>query len=139
MLALQTYASRIASIPNLFVTNHTIRWSLLLPVHFTATAFSWLQHRTSCSPILKLISEMAKNKGNAGELISLRLEGLADDFQMQFRINKDASFKWLLEMYSKRIGTNKQFFYDGKLISETDTPESLEMEEEGTIEVHNAV
>jgi hypothetical protein len=45
------------------VTNHNIHWSLLLPLHFTATAFFWLQHRSFCLPILKLVSEMVKIKG----------------------------------------------------------------------------
>ncbi|XP_026807031.1 small ubiquitin-related modifier 2-A-like [Rhopalosiphum maidis] len=82
---------------------------------------------------------MAVNKGDAPELITLRFDSLTDDIKMQIKISNDTPFEGIMKCYRKNFGINKRFLYDGKEISESDTPLSIGMEDEDSIEVDNGV
>lgn len=57
---------------------------------------------------------------------------------MFFKIKRTTPFNKLMNAYCQRQGktlNTLRFLYDGERISETDTPESLDMEDEDTIDV----
>jgi Ubiquitin-2 like Rad60 SUMO-like len=57
---------------------------------------------------------------------------------MFFKIKRTTPFNKLMHAYCLRQGkvlTALRFLYDGERISENDTPESLDMEDEDTIDV----
>lgn len=76
-------------------------------------------------------------EAGAGEYIKLKVVG-QDTNELHFRVKKMTNFAKLKRSYSERIGvpvTALRFLFDGRRIDDSDTPASLDMEEEDVIEV----
>ncbi|KAK1862556.1 hypothetical protein I4F81_005124 [Pyropia yezoensis] len=57
--------------------------------------------------------------------------------EVQFRIKKKTQLKKLMDAYCARMGTSVgtyRFLFDGNRVNDTDTPESLEMEDMDVID-----
>ncbi|XP_050425306.1 small ubiquitin-related modifier-like [Adelges cooleyi] len=83
-------------------------------------------------------SQSRSSSSGAPECIILKVLG-QDNAVVQFRINKDSTFRRLMSTYCERTGfvmATVRFRFDGQRISEDDTPLSLEMEEGHTIDVY---
>jgi len=66
----------------------------------------------------------------------INLKVLQDGNTVHFKIKKNATFKDLMNTYSKRVNLyDIRFIYEGCPVNEGDTPMELEMEEGDTIEV----
>ncbi|KAF8361331.1 hypothetical protein PRIPAC_88254 [Pristionchus pacificus] len=72
------------------------------------------------------------------EYIKLKVVG-QDSNEVHFRVKNGTSMGKLKKSYADRTGVNVnalRFLFDGRRIQDTDTPKSLEMEEDDTIEVY---
>ncbi|XP_008181849.2 small ubiquitin-related modifier 2-like [Acyrthosiphon pisum] len=81
---------------------------------------------------------MAVVKSDAHEKINLKVLS-QNNAVVQFKIKKHAYLKKLMNAYCERSGLamgTVRFRYNGQVISEADTPSSLDMEEGDTIEVY---
>ncbi|CAH8545107.1 unnamed protein product [Schistosoma guineensis] len=80
------------------------------------------------------------NKEAPSEHINIKVQGQEGSI-IHFKIRKSTPFKKLITAYCDRLGVNQsavRFFFDGNSVHETDTPGSLEMEENDTVEVFQA-
>eukprot|EP01026_Neomeris_dumetosa_P075563 TRINITY_DN799_c1_g1_i1.p4 TRINITY_DN799_c1_g1~~TRINITY_DN799_c1_g1_i1.p4 ORF type:complete len:108 (+),score=19.38 TRINITY_DN799_c1_g1_i1:128-451(+) len=78
--------------------------------------------------------------GNAGgdQTITLKVVG-QDANEIVFKVKYATPFRKLFNAYCQRVSQDLgavRFVFDGKRIQETDTPASLEMENDDIIEVH---
>ncbi|KAH7637435.1 small ubiquitin-related modifier-like protein [Dermatophagoides farinae] len=76
-------------------------------------------------------------KESSPEYIKIKVVG-QDTTELHFRVKKTTSFSKLKKSYSDRVGvplSSLRFLFDGRRIDDSDTPQSLEMEEEDVIEV----
>ncbi|OTF83686.1 small ubiquitin-related modifier-like protein [Euroglyphus maynei] len=76
-------------------------------------------------------------KESLPEYIKIKVVG-QDTTELHFRVKKTTSFSKLKKSYSDRVGvplSSLRFLFDGRRIDDSDTPQSLEMEEEDVIEV----
>ncbi|KAF8363313.1 hypothetical protein PRIPAC_90236 [Pristionchus pacificus] len=74
----------------------------------------------------------------ATDYIKLKVVG-QDSNEVHFRVKNGTSMAKLKKSYADRTGVNVtslRFLFDGRRIQDTDTPKSLEMEEDDTIEVY---
>ncbi|CAG9833526.1 unnamed protein product [Diabrotica balteata] len=79
-----------------------------------------------------------EKKASDSEHINLKVLG-QDNAVVQFKIKKHTPLKKLMTAYCERAGISTQvvrFRFDGNPINDTDTPNSLEMDEGDTIEVY---
>ncbi|KAL7637174.1 UNVERIFIED_CONTAM: hypothetical protein RMT77_011886 [Armadillidium vulgare] len=83
------------------------------------------------------MSEEAKKDEKTSEHINLKVVG-QDGQIVHFKIKKHTQLKKLINAYcekSKLVPSTVRFRFDGQPIAESDTPQSLEMEDGDTIEV----
>jgi len=72
------------------------------------------------------------------EYIKLRVVG-QDSNEIHFKVKMTTQMSKLKKSYSERVGVSVnslRFLFDGKRINETDTPKTLEMENDDVIEVY---
>ncbi|VDL37157.1 unnamed protein product [Hymenolepis diminuta] len=77
----------------------------------------------------------AKEKGN--EPINLTVHG-QDGSVIHFKIKRSTPFKKLMTAYCQRLGltlNNVRFTCDGEHINQDDTPESMDISDNDTVEV----
>lgn len=71
----------------------------------------------------------------------LNLKVIGQDGQVvQFKIKKTTPFRKLMHAYCDRMKLTQsaiRFMFDGNRLRETDTPKSMDMEDEDTIEVYS--
>ncbi|XP_071850257.1 NFATC2-interacting protein-like isoform X1 [Apostichopus japonicus] len=70
--------------------------------------------------------------------VDIKFQGEEKKSVFNFKLPKDEMFKRALEAYSKFLSTpleELKFWFDGEGVSPMDTPESLDMEEQATIDV----
>ncbi|KAI1303046.1 Small ubiquitin-related modifier [Halotydeus destructor] len=75
---------------------------------------------------------------NDGDYIKLKVVG-QDSNEIHFRVKKTTQMGKLKKSYSERVGvpvTSLRFLFDGRRINDTDTPKTLEMENDDVIEVY---
>uniref|UniRef100_A0A0N4ZDS2 Small ubiquitin-related modifier n=1 Tax=Parastrongyloides trichosuri TaxID=131310 RepID=A0A0N4ZDS2_PARTI len=75
---------------------------------------------------------------NEDEFIKLRVMGQASN-EVHFKVKKSTTMAKLKKTYADRMGVNSaslRFLFDGKRIENTDTPKSLEMDQDDVIEVY---
>jgi len=75
---------------------------------------------------------------NNSEYIKLKVVG-QDSNEIHCRVKMSTSMSKLKKSYSERVGvppTSLRFLFDGRRISDTDTPKQLEMEDDDVIEVY---
>ncbi|KAH8870500.1 Small ubiquitin-related modifier 2 [Schistosoma japonicum] len=77
------------------------------------------------------------NKEAPSEHINIKVQGQEGSI-IHFKIRKNTPLRKLMLAYCERLGLKQpsvRFIFDGNSVHETDTPASLEMEENDTIEV----
>uniref|UniRef100_A0A0N4ZVE1 Small ubiquitin-related modifier n=1 Tax=Parastrongyloides trichosuri TaxID=131310 RepID=A0A0N4ZVE1_PARTI len=75
---------------------------------------------------------------NDDEFIRLRVMGQASN-EVHFKVKKTTTMQKLKKTYADRMGVSPQslrFLFDGKRIENSDTPKSLEMDQDDVIEVY---
>ncbi|CAI4222512.1 unnamed protein product [Auanema sp. JU1783] len=89
------------------------------------------------SEVPNTTSDGGENAG-AQEYIKLKVVG-QDSNEVHFRVKYGTSMGKLKKSYADRTGVNVsslRFLFDGRRINDTDTPKTLEMEEDDVIEVY---
>ncbi|OSX75169.1 hypothetical protein BU14_0251s0009 [Porphyra umbilicalis] len=74
--------------------------------------------------------------GASSEQVNIKVRD-SEGNEVQFRIKKKTQLKKLMDAYCGRMGTSVgtyRFLFDGNRINDTDTPESLEMEDMDVID-----
>ncbi|CAH8646762.1 unnamed protein product [Heterobilharzia americana] len=77
------------------------------------------------------------NKDITSEHINIKVQGQEGSI-IHFKIKKNTPLRKLMMAYCERLGLKQpsvRFIFDGNNVHDTDTPASLEMEENDTIEV----
>ncbi|CAH8549669.1 unnamed protein product [Heterobilharzia americana] len=77
------------------------------------------------------------NKDTPSEHINVKVQGQEGSI-IHFKIKKNTPLRKLMMAYCERLGLKQpsvRFIFDGNNVHDTDTPTSLEMEENDTIEV----
>nr|CAX77085.1 Small ubiquitin-related modifier 2 precursor [Schistosoma japonicum] len=77
------------------------------------------------------------NKEAPSEHINIKVQGQEGSI-IHIKIRKNTPLRKLMLAYCERLGLKQpsvRFIFDGNSVHETDTPASLEMEENDTIEV----
>uniref|UniRef100_A0A1B6F8I9 Small ubiquitin-related modifier n=1 Tax=Cuerna arida TaxID=1464854 RepID=A0A1B6F8I9_9HEMI len=72
-----------------------------------------------------------------GEYLKLKVVGNENN-EIHFRVKKTTQLMKLKKSYSDKVGvpvSSLRFLFDGRRITDEDTPKSLEMEDEDVIEV----
>ncbi|CEF68765.1 Small ubiquitin-related modifier 1 [Strongyloides ratti] len=75
---------------------------------------------------------------NEDDFIRLRVMGQASN-EVHFKVKKTTTMSKLKKTYADRMGVSPnslRFLFDGKRIENTDTPKSLEMDQDDVIEVY---
>ncbi|KAG5363670.1 Ubiquitin-like protein SMT3 [Yarrowia sp. B02] len=83
------------------------------------------------------MSEEAQPKVDSSEHVNIKVTDSSSE--IFFKIKKSTQLKKLIDAFCQRQGKQKsslRFLYDGQRVTDTDTPETLQIEDGDTIEAH---
>ncbi|AOW06779.1 ubiquitin-related domain-containing protein [Yarrowia lipolytica] len=83
------------------------------------------------------MSEETQPKVDSSEHVNIKVTDSSSE--IFFKIKKSTQLKKLIDAFCQRQGKQKsslRFLYDGQRVTDTDTPETLQIEDGDTIEAH---
>lgn len=83
--------------------------------------------------------KLSKNNSDDKNICSIKVQTANKKQSLTIILRRDQQFKTLFANCAEQLGMTEsslKFYFDGEQISPTDTPESLDLEGEGCVDLH---